>query len=1036
MCCKSWLLSQMALLQSCSEPCLLTKASRNLPVEPVTAHMGEAPREELDVRRIFCILLQVWFNQEIVMPMSASMLEASGHSWHDSRGAVLGFENVPLARLQVGLALEMVSSTPDGALTDSLLNLQWSPSSLPFLNPIHLHARSSAATSASSASRPRPGLLVSITREPGHEALDGLGGGVSHGLEIRVHGVPHGRPLPDLVEGGLVAVCPESSVGTDTRDLRIPVATYLYDQRIELSAFLDEHFITAASNARCFLSPLSGASRTPQWGQFLLRCLSSTTSLKAVTILLFECRGARADPDSPLSGNLLGFASLDASSLIGSEPMSRSFLLDLRLLEAPGASTSLEIEARVWPRGGGGTAEGPHGKSAPAPASALAPSAALAQEVQDFRLNHELSVQLSKEFNMRAAALKRAGEEIVTLRRQVQLLKNENRSLRAQVEDEEKLAHEVQQRPPPEGLEKLSAAELAGKLQRTLEKYREEKAKASELTRRMEEALKEVNRARGLERSLEELQQVHLEQNRELQRLQDEGRKLDTYRQTAKTQEKVISKLEKILESSLQEVQKAQKVQVDIERLKTENLKLRERCSSLLTRKKEVGDDEAQELRQRLAEKDAEITRLQKVAASLKMNNVEVGEETVLPSSSPGTAALSAEEQEQLAHLEAKRFEWEQRCAAAEQRLQVLQQQLTESSKRYGAEISSLEVEIAKKDARIKEFEFLQRQTACTVRAIRPEHLSALQGTPPNDAEIPRSSGSEVSASVEDVVQEASEISKLSTAERFPQKGARAKLVGLKAKSMNGKVVKITSYENSTQRYIVKLPDGSMRKVEASKLQSTDEAPRPRLSVCNAYKLHEPLKVVLNSETGTSKVLAMLDFASCEDFEELPFDKGSISLLLSSMQVANVPFDLSVLGPGRGTELTVAPSESTAGRKSKAKVLQNIVELDDGGAYYLHLVNAHVGSRSVQLSVQRGPVAKVLPMDKSYRLERVEDMSLTLMDGERRLRLAFNPQKSRTYCAIVTGGSDGENQDAQRVGLVLHKLGEWTSAEQLDKEAV
>ncbi|CAE7895509.1 CCDC33 [Symbiodinium microadriaticum] len=272
------------------------------------------------------------------------------------------------------------------------------------------------------------------------------------------------------------------------------------------------------------------------------------------------------------------------------------------------------------------------------------------------------------------------------------------------------------------------------------------------------------------------------------------------------------------------------------------------------------------------------------------------------------------------------------------------------------------------------------------------------------------------------------------------------------------KVVKITSYENSTQRYIVKLPDGSMRKVEASKLQSTDEAktsrtacddsfgisvtycpeaPRPRLSVCNAYKLHEPLKVVLNSETGTSKVLAMLDFASCEDFEELPFDKGSISLLLSSMQVAYVPFDLSVLGRGRGTELTVAPSpESTADSKSKAKVLQNIVELDDGGAYYLHLVNAHVGSRPVQLAVQRGPVAKVLPMDKSYRLERVEDMSLTLTDGQRRLRLAFNPQKSRTYCAIVTGGNDGENDDAQRVGLVLHKLGEWTSAEQLDKEAV
>ena len=81
-----------------------------------------------------------------------------------------------------------------------------------------------------------------------------------------------------------------------------------------------------------------------------------------------------------------------------------------------------------------------------------------------------------------------------------------------------------------------------------------------------------------------------------------------------------------------------------------------------------------------------------------------------LPSFQAPSQVLSADEQEQLAHVEAKRFEWEQRCVAAEQRLQMLQQQLTESSKRYGSDISSLEVEIAKKDARIKELEFLMKQ--------------------------------------------------------------------------------------------------------------------------------------------------------------------------------------------------------------------------------------------------------------------------------------------------------------------------------------
>ena len=212
---------------------------------------------------------------------------------------------------------------------------------------------------------------------------------------------------------------------------------------------------------------------------------------------------------------------------------------------------------------------------------------------------------------------------------------------------------------------------------------------------------------------------------------------------------KVISKLEKILENSLQEVQKAQKVQVDIERLKTENLKLRERCTTLLTRKRQdLGSDEAQELRQSLAQKDAEISQLQKLAAELKAQHaapaapaatahavrhatpVESGDDfrkplanmapvlpvamqqqtQPLPSYQAPSQVVSAEEQEQLAHVEAKRFEWEQRCVAAEQRLQMLQQQLTESSKRYGSDISSLEVEIAKKDARIKELEFLMKQ--------------------------------------------------------------------------------------------------------------------------------------------------------------------------------------------------------------------------------------------------------------------------------------------------------------------------------------
>jgi len=646
---------------------------------------------------------EVIYNQEVVLPLPEG-----------SYGS------------QVSMALEMVGPSADGSIeTSSLLDLHWSPTNLPILFPLHLYARTSPSSSTvPSYARPRPGLLVSLVREAAHEALDGLAEG-AHGTEIRVHGISPGRPLPEAAENSIVAICPEYSPGAE--DPRIPVMTYYWDQRMDLDSFLESHFSSgaAASSLKCFLTPAAGLSRAPQWGQFVVRCLPSKSSLKSLSILIFDS-GLRADPDIPLGGNLLGFAVLDATTLLGPQQASRSFLLDLRLLEAPGASPSLEVEVRVWPRGGvpSGlddmtrpeetypTVRNPDAGGTALPAATAASTgaimASLEQEANDFRLNHELSVQLAKEFNLRAAALKRAGEEVVTLRRQVLMLKSENASLRAQIEDEEKLAEEVQQRPPPEGLERLSAAELALRLQRSLEKYREEKAKAAELGRRLEEAMKEASRGRSLERSLEELHQAHLEQNRELQRLQEEGRKLETYRQTTRTQEKVILKLEKILESSLQEVQKAQKVQVDVEKLKTENLRLRERCSSLLAKKKSDSsgtavEEESQDWKRRLAQKDAEVVRLQAMVQDLKAaGNASSNGGEAVPAPAPNGDKLN--------DLEAKKLEWEQKCRAAEQRLQMIQQQLTESSKRYGSQISDHKVEIARQEARIMELEFLLKR--------------------------------------------------------------------------------------------------------------------------------------------------------------------------------------------------------------------------------------------------------------------------------------------------------------------------------------
>ena len=310
-------------------------ASRNLKAVPVSATVGE-----------------VWFNQEIIVPLSS----ASG--------------------LQVGLAVEMISGSSEGVTTDALLNLQLTPTSIPMLSPVHLYAK---ASNSSSYSRPRPGLLVSITREPAHEMLSSLEDGASHGVEVRVHGVPAGRPLPEVVDDALLAICPETSIGFDSKDLQIPMLTYFYDQRVDLTSFLEAHF--TASSAKYFLTPIAAASQTPQWNQFVVRLLAVPGALRSLSLLLFDC--SKADGETPLSGRLLGFVSVDASALISDKAASKSFLSDLRLLESPGASASLELEVRIWPRTSSSPATSPprpspHG--APAHGSV---STALEQEAKD-----------------------------------------------------------------------------------------------------------------------------------------------------------------------------------------------------------------------------------------------------------------------------------------------------------------------------------------------------------------------------------------------------------------------------------------------------------------------------------------------------------------------------------------------------------------------------------------------------------------------------------------------------------------------------
>jgi hypothetical protein len=116
-------------------------------------------------------------------------------------------------------------------------------------------------------------------------------------------------------------------------------------------------------------------------------------------------------------------------------------------------------------------------------------------------------------------------------------------------------------------LSRLSNIELRDRLMEAVEKYKTERARLGEMRREIETVAAEK---RSLEQEKKELI-ARLEALRQAPRVVDEIK----YRETILEQEKVIRKLETIIETSVKKIQSAESLRVELDRLRVENKKLR-----------------------------------------------------------------------------------------------------------------------------------------------------------------------------------------------------------------------------------------------------------------------------------------------------------------------------------------------------------------------------------------------------------------------------------------------------------------------------
>lgn len=103
----------------------------------------------------------------------------------------------------------------------------------------------------------------------------------------------------------------------------------------------------------------------------------------------------------------------------------------------------------------------------------------------------------------------------------------------------------------------MSVEELKNKILKLAQAYRAERLRNEEFERTLRSANEELVSARKLKAELDGLQQVHQDRAKKLLDLQREIQKTSLYKDTIRKQERVIAKLEGLMERTLKDTQKA-----------------------------------------------------------------------------------------------------------------------------------------------------------------------------------------------------------------------------------------------------------------------------------------------------------------------------------------------------------------------------------------------------------------------------------------------------------------------------------------------
>ena len=263
------------------------------------------------------------------------------------------------------------------------------------------------------------------------------------------------------------------------------------------------------------------------------------------------------------------------------------------------------------------------------------------------------------------------------LRRTVKMLQSENAILRKQIGEEESIS---MNKMVSEEIAKMGIEELRHKILKLAHGYRTERLRNEEFEKALKAAQIDIQHSKKLKMEFETLQNAHQQKAKKLLDMQREVQKVNLYKDTIRKQEKVINKLETLLNKTVRDTKSAREDVLELEKLKTENLGLQKEIRQGMRSQIGTGHDDLDRYREEISSLENQVAKLERELNSKR------------PYSSKGEDGDWVME----------KIEFEVRQKKSETRIQALEGELENNARRTAHEIARLKAIVTEKESIIE----------------------------------------------------------------------------------------------------------------------------------------------------------------------------------------------------------------------------------------------------------------------------------------------------------------------------------------------